>query len=217
MIISDISVKNRASVCMLVLLIVILGTVSYIDLPREATPDVKIPYVFVSTGYTGVAPKDIETSITIPIEDKLKGLKNVKEIKSSSAEGASSISVEFVTGTEIDDAVQWVKDKVDMAKRELPSDLEDDPAVFEINLSEMPIIALGLKGPMGLRQLKEIAEDFKDEIEAIPGVLEVDLVGGLEREIHIEVDPDLLAVYGRPFNVLYQVVTGENQNVSGGN
>lgn len=202
---------------MLVLLIVILGTVSYIDLPREATPDVKIPYVFVSTGYTGVAPKDIETSITIPIEDKLKGLKNVKEIKSSSAEGASSISVEFVTGTEIDDAVQWVKDKVDMAKRELPSDLEDDPAVFEINLSEMPIIALGLKGPMGLRQLKEIAEDFKDEIEAIPGVLEVDLVGGLEREIHIEVDPDLLAVYGIPFNVLYQVVTGENQNVSGGN
>ena len=217
MIISDTSVKNKASVFVVVVLIIIMGTSSYIDLPREATPDVKIPYVFVSTGYTGVAPKDIETAITIPIEEKLKGLKNVKEIRSSSSEGNSSISIEFVTGTEIDDAVQWVKDKVDTAKRELPSDLEDDPSVFEINLSEMPIMALGIKAPMGLRQLKEFAEDLKDDIEAIPGVLEVDLVGGLEREIHIEVDPDLLAVYGIPFNVLYSVVSGENQNVSGGN
>ncbi|HOD41945.1 MAG TPA: efflux RND transporter permease subunit, partial [Candidatus Wallbacteria bacterium] len=125
MYISDLSVKNRVSVFVLAIMIVIFGLISYLKLPRESEPDVKIPYVFVSTNYRGVAPSDIETSITTKIEEKLKGVKNVKKIKSKSSEGSSLIVVEFVTGTNIDDAVKWVKDKVDTAKRELPSDLED--------------------------------------------------------------------------------------------
>ncbi len=217
MYISDLSVKNRISIFVLSIIIAVFGFISYVKLPRESEPDVKIPYVFVSTSYRGVAPGDIETSITIKIEEKLKGVKNVKKIKSKSSEGSSLIVVEFVTGTDIDDAVKWVKDKVDMAKRELPSDLEDDPSVFEVNISEMPILVLAISGNMGLRELKEVAKGIKDDIEGIQGVLEVELAGGREREIHIEVDPDLLAGNGIPFTSLYSSISSENQNVSGGN
>jgi len=216
MTVSDFAIKNRASVLVLTLMIIIFGFYSYMSLPREAAPDVHIPYIFISTSYRGVAPKDIETSVTTQIEDKLTGIKNVKEIKSSSSYGISSISVEFTSGTNTDDALQWVKDKVDLAKKDLPADLESDPVVFEVNLSEMPIMTLGLTGDTSMRELKNIADDLKDEIEAIPGVLEVDISGGLEREIHIEVDPDLLATYGIPFSALYSAVKSENQNVSGG-
>lgn len=216
MILNEFAVRNRTSVFVAVAFAAVAGLVSYAAMPRESEPDVKIPYVFVSTEYRGVSPKDIETAVTIQIEKKLKGLKNVKKIKSSSSEGRSEIVVEFVTGTNIDDALQWVKDKVDIAKRELPTDLEDDPSVFEINLSEMPILTVALSGDLGQRQLKKVAEALEDEIEAIPGVLEVDLVGGREREIRVEVDPDRLAAYGIPFSVLYSVVRSENQNVSGG-
>jgi multidrug efflux pump subunit AcrB len=215
--ITELAVNNRVTVFVLLFLLIIAGLWSYYAIPREASPDVKIPYVFISTQYRGVSPGDIETSITVPIEKKLKGLKNVKEIKSNSSEGSSSISVEFVTGTDIDLALQWVKDKVDAAKRELPSDLENDPSVFEVNLSEQPILVLALSGSSGMRNLKDIAENIKEDIEAVQGVLELEIVGGREREIHIEVDPDKLTAYGVPFSLLYSAVSGENQNVSGGN
>ena len=101
-------------------------------------------------------------------------------------------------------------------KNDLPSDLENDPSVFEVNISEMPIVVYSLAGTSGPRVLKEIADDLKDDIEAVPGVLEVDVTGGQEREIRIEVDPDKLAYYRIPITSLQQAVTSENQNTSGG-
>ncbi|MCJ7601301.1 MAG: efflux RND transporter permease subunit, partial [Desulfobulbaceae bacterium] len=150
------------------------------------------------------------------IEKKLKGLDGLKKIQSISAEGLSSINVEFVTGTDIDQAMQDVKDKVDEAKNELPKDLENDPSVFEVNFSELPIVVFSLSGTCGLPCLKEIADDLEDAIEAIPGVLAVDVTGGLEREIRVEVFPEKLAYYGLTINTFQQVVASENQNTSGG-
>ena len=216
MIVSDTAVKNRTSVIILVIIILIAGTYCYLALPREAAPDITIPNVFVSTNYKGVAAEDIETSITIEIEKKLKGLDGVKKIHSISAEGMSQINIEFTTDTDIDDALQKVKDKVDEAKNELPTDLEDDPAVFEVNISELPIVVFSLSGSCGITCLKDIADDLADDIEAIPGVLEVEVTGGLEREIRIEVEPDKLAYYRIPITQFQQVVSSENLNTSGG-
>jgi len=216
MIISDTAVKQSIAVMVLSAVIAIMGAYSYLTLPREAEPDVSIPHVFVSTTYRGVAPGDVETSITIKIENKLKGLEGVKNIKSVSAEGESMIDVEFITGIDIDDALRKVKDKVDEAKGELPTDLEDDPTVFEVNISEMPILVFSLSGTCGLRCLKDIADDLEEEIEAVPGVLEADITGGQEREIRIEVDPDKLAHYGLSIASLQASVQSENSNTSGG-
>ena len=216
MIVSDTAVKNSTTVFVVMLLLVIFGAYSYKTLPRESEPDVTIPYVFVSTEYKGVSPTDIETAVTIEIEKKLKGLKGLKKLSSISSEGKSVINVEFVTGTDIKQALRDVKDKVDEAKNDLPNDLEDDPVVFEVNLSEMPIIVFSLSGSCGLACLKEIADDLQDEIETIPGVLEVEVNGGLEREIRVEVAPEKLAYYGLTINSLQNAVKSENQNTSGG-
>ena len=216
MIVSDTAIKNRISVVVLALIILVVGTYSYFSLPRESSPDITIPHVFVRTDYRGVSSTDIETGITIKIEKKLKGLDRVKKIKSVSSEGVSQIDVEFIPGTDIDDVLSKVKDKVDEAKPDLPSDLENDPAVYEVNFSELPIIVFSLSGTCGPRRLKQIADDLKDDIEAIAGVLEADVTGGLEREIRVEIDPDKLAYYRIPISMLQQVVASENQNTSGG-
>ncbi|UCH06451.1 MAG: efflux RND transporter permease subunit [Deltaproteobacteria bacterium] len=212
----QIAVRKRTSVVVLAMIIAIFGLMSYNSLPRESAPDITIPYIFIMTSYPGVAPEDIEQSITIPIEKKLKGLERVKQITSSSTEGMSSIIVEFVAGTDIDEVLSKTKDKVDLAKPELPADLEEDPEVIEINISELPILVLSLSGPVGLVRLKEIAEDLQDDIESIPGVLEAEITGGLEREIRVEPDPDKLAYYGLSILSLQSVISKENQNVSGG-
>jgi len=216
MIVSDLAVKKRTSVVVLALMILIFGPLSYLSLPRESAPDITIPFVFIMTNYAGVAPEDIENAITIPIEKKLKGLEGVKKIESSSTEGMSSIIIEFVAGTDIDDVLPKTKDKVDLAKAELPRDLEDDPEVMEINLSELPIVVFSLSGTCGLECLKDLAEDLEEEFESIPGVLEVDVTGGLEREIRVEPYPDKLAYFGLSILMLQDVISQENQNVSGG-
>jgi len=216
MIISDVAVKKSITVMVLSVIIIVFGVYSYLVLPRENEPDITIPYVFVSTSYKGVSPTDIETAITIEIEKKLKGLDGVKKIQSVSSEGLSSINIEFITGTDIDQAIQDVKDKVDEAQGELPADLENDPAVFEVNLSEMPIAVYSLSGTCGLPCLKDIAEDLKDDIEAVAGVLEAEVTGGLEREIRVEVIPEKLAFYGMSISSFQEKLYSENQNTSGG-
>jgi len=216
MIVSDTAVRKKTSVVVLAMMIIIFGFMAYNSLPRESAPDITIPYIFIITNYAGVAPEDIEQSITIPIEKKLKGLEAVKQIKSSSTEGMSSIIIEFVAGTDIDEVLSKTKDKVDLAKTELPADLEEDPEVIEINISELPIVILSLTGTVGLVRLKEIAEDLQDDIESIPGILEAEVTGGLEREIRVEPDPDKLAYYGLSILRLQSIIAEENQNVSGG-
>lgn len=216
MIISDTAIKNRMSVGILVLFIVLFGAYCYSVMPRESYPDIEIPYVFVSTSYRGVSSEDIETSITVKIEKKLKGIDGVKTIESVSSEGQSLINIEFDTDVDIDDALQKVKDKVDETRNELPSDLENDPSVFEVNISDMPIVTYALAGTCGDKCLKELADDLQDDIESVPGVLEVTVSGAREREIQVVVDPDKLAYYNISINTLQSVVAAENQNTSGG-
>ncbi|MCP4298391.1 MAG: efflux RND transporter permease subunit, partial [Proteobacteria bacterium] len=143
-------------------------------------------------------------------------LDKVKNISSVSSQGRSQINIEFLPGTDITEVLTKVKDKVDEAKNDLPSDLEGDPSVFEVNISEMPIVIYSLAGNIGPRALKKIADDLKDNIEAVPGVLEVNVTGGQDREIRIEVDTDKLAYYRIPITSFQRAVSSENQNTSGG-
>ncbi len=216
MILSDAAVTNRISVMVLTVIILVVGIYSYISLPRESDPDITIPYVFVQTDYRGVSASDIETAITIKIEKKLKGLDKVKNISSVSSQGLSQINIEFLPGTDIDEVLTKVKDKVDEARNDLPTDLENEPSVYEVNISEMPIVVYSLAGDCGPRRLKKIADDLKDDIEGVPGVLEVEITGGQDREIRIEVDTDKLAYYKIPITSLQNAVVSENQNTSGG-
>ncbi len=217
MLISDTAVQQRITVFVLTVLLVAGGLYSYLALPREAAPEVDIPVVLINTTYRGVSPEDMESSVTKEIEEKLKGLEGVDEIRSTSAEGLSTIQVEFLIGADIDDAVQKVKDKVDLAKSELPTDLDDDPVVKEVSSTDWPIYICAISGPAGPIELRRIAERLEEKMEGVPGVLEVDVAGGLEREIHIEVNLNRISLYAVPYTQLMGVVSGENANLSGGN
>ena len=214
--ISDFAIDHRITVYVLILVILAVGLESYLVLPREASPDITIPYLFITTSYEGVGPSDIESLITIPLERKLKALADLEELRSVSAEGISMITVEFAAGSEIDTALQKVRDKVDEAKADLPDDLKDDPVIQEINFSEFPILTVVISGPAGLVRLKEIADDLEDEIETIPGVLDATVIGGLEREIRVEYEPERLAALGLSVSEVMATVLANNVNTPGG-
>ena len=216
MIINQAAIKRQVAVMALLILLVIAGLYAYMTLPRESSPDITIPYVFVTTTYEGVSPEDMETLVTIPIERKLKGLADTEEIQATSSEGVSTVAVKFLPKVDIDDALQKVKDKVDQAMQDLPEDLPNDPYVQEVNFNDFPIIRVVLSGPFSLRRLKSFADDFEDRLESISGVLEARLSGGLEREIHVEFDLDRLAAYNLPFSNLINSVTKGNINMPGG-
>ncbi len=215
MILSDTAIRNRTTVGVLIAIIIVLGTYSYAVLPRESAPDVPIPVIVISTPYEGVAPEDIESSITLKIEKELAGLKGVKEIRSASVEGSSIITIEFLPDVSTDDAMQHVRDKVDRAKADLPNDAEE-PVLTEINISDFPILMVNLSGPISPVHLKAIADDLEDYIDAIPGVLNCDVIGGLEREIRLEIDQDKVAAYGLTIPEIVELIPSENVNISAG-
>jgi multidrug efflux pump len=208
-------VNNRAVVYILMLIIVIFGLLSYIGLPRESAPSITIPYIFVSTVYIGVSPQDIENLVTQEIEKEVKGIKDVKKITSVSRESFSLINIEFNPDINVDDALQKVRDKVSVAKTKMPKDIKE-PVITEINFSELPIIYVNISGNYGLAKLKDIADKMSDKIEQIPGVLSADVVGGLEREVKIDVDANRLKYYNLSFNDITNTISAENVSIPGG-
>lgn len=212
---TKLAIKNYITVFILVFITFVVGLQSYIALPREGPPDIKIPVVVVVVPYFGVSAKDIETLVTIPLEKELKDLDDVKDIDSTSAESASNIVIEFEPNVNIDDALVDVREKVDRAKVEMPSGIEE-PVIQEVSFSDQPIMFVNIGGDMSLTQLKQVAEDLKDRIEVVPGVIEVELTGGLEREIQVVVDPDRLDYYKLSLNAIVGALQNQNVNVPGG-
>ncbi len=212
---STLAVNQNTSVMVMIVLIAILGLISYINLPKESSPDIKIPNVFIVTVYPGVAPEDMESLVTQKLEEKINEIADIKKMMSTTTEGYSSINVEFETGIDMSEALQKVREKVDLARPNLPPAAEE-PIVQEINISEFPIMQVNISGQYSLDRLKKVAEDMQDRIEAIPSVLEVDLAGGLEREVKVDVDLNLLKYYGISFTDVTDAISNENVTIPGG-
>ncbi len=215
MIISNVAINNRTTVGTLVAVIAIMGAFSYLTIPRENEPDVPIPYIVVTTAYEGVSPEDVESSVTIKIEKELAGLKGLKEMQSTSAEGVSIIVLEFLPEISTDDAMQYVRDKVDLAKAEIPEGTEE-PVIKEISFSDFPIVMVNLSGDISPVRLKAIADELEDLIESVPGVLSCDVLGAMEREIRLEIDQDKVAAYGLTIPEILSLIPSENVNISAG-
>lgn len=208
-------VKNKVTVYILVVIIVLMGSISYISLPREAAPSVKIPYVFIATVYPGATPEDMESLVTQEIEKEVKSISGVKKITSVSRESLSSIQVEFNIDVNIDFAIQKVRDKVATAKVNMPQEIKE-PVITEINFSELPIIYVNVTGNFGLWKLKELSDRISDKIIGIPGVLSADVVGGVDREVKIDVDADKIKYFDISMSDVAQLVGAENLNVPSG-
>ncbi len=215
--ISSFSVDNSTSVVILTLIITVLGLGAYRTMPKESFPEIVIPTVYIGTPYPGNSPIDMENLITRPIEKELKSLNNVKDIKSTSVQDFSSIVVEFNPGIEISKAIQDVKDAVDKSKSQLPSDLDQEPNVLEVNTSDFPIMNVNISGPYSEQELKKFGEYLADEIEKLAEISKADLAGTVEREIQINVDPYKMEAVGVSFGDISGAIQSENLTISGGN
>lgn len=214
---SSLSVDNRTSIIILTLIIVIMGSYAYNTIPKESFPEVVIPTVYIGTPYAGNSPIDIENLVTRPIEKELKSLNGIKNIRSTSIQDYSTIIVEFNPEEDIARALQEVKDAVDKAKSELPNDLDADPNVMDIDLTEIPIMFINISGDYSIDELKKFAEYLEDEIEKLPEISKCEIRGALEREIRVDADIHLMEAMQVSFSDIRNAISAENVTLSGGN
>ncbi|MDQ3016822.1 MAG: efflux RND transporter permease subunit [Bacteroidota bacterium] len=211
------SIDNRTTIFVITVLITLAGMFSYISIPKEQFPDVTVPQIFVTTIYPGASPSDMEQLVTKPIEKQVKGLSGVKRITSSSVQDFSSIIVEFNTDLDVAECKQKVKDGVDKAKRDLPTDLLEDPTITEFDISEIPIMNVNIAGDYSLDVLKEYADEVQDRIEEMREITRVDMIGALEKEVEINVDKYKLAAANLTFRDIENALAYENATISAGN
>jgi len=214
--ITDGAIRKYPMIFAFMVVITLVGLNSYKSLPRESSPDIKIPFVLVMTPYSGASPEDVENLVTRKLENELKGLADLEEMTSTSVEGASSILIEFDPSVEMSDALQKVRDRVDSAKPELPDDPRDDLMIIEISSDDWPIVQINLAGDLDPAVLKDVGEDLQDEIEQVRGVLEVDLTGGVEHEVRVDVDPERLAFYNLSLVDVQDAIFLQNTTIPGG-
>lgn len=209
-------IDNATSIYVFTLIIIFAGLSVYRNLPKELFPDVVVPTISIVTIYPGATPEDIETLITKPIEKQVKGLNGVKKVTSNSLSDVSIMTVEF--GTNLDPVVckQRVTDAVAKGKKDLPTDLKNDPQIQEFDINELPILNINLAGDFPLEQIKEYAKDLKDRIESMKEITRVDIVGGVDREIQVNVDLYKMTAAGISFMDIENSIQRENLNISGG-
>ena len=210
------SIDNKTSIYIITLLLTVMGIFAYIKLGKEKFPDIVIPRIIVATVYPGTSPADIENLVTRQLEKEIKGVNGVKKINSTSNQDYCIVDVEFNSGVDVQYAKQLIKDAVDKARTELPNDLPSDPTVKEVNISEQPIMYVNLAGNLPVSQLKKIADDFQDKIEALPEITRVDIVGALDQQVNVDVDLNKLRASRLSFNDITAAIARENITISGG-
>lgn len=208
-------VDRSKAVAVLVLMIIIGGITAYSVLPRESSPEIRRPLIFVTTIYDGVSAGDIETLITEEIEKELDGTTGLDKLTSVSSLGVSHVTAEFTSDIDVETALQRVREKVDVAKAELPTEALE-PVVKELNFSDQPIIIITLTHPNGVEVLEESADRLEEDLDGILGVLDVKVSGKLEREVAIELDPARLKHFGLNFDDVRKAVQNENTTIAGG-
>ncbi len=213
---TNLAVNNGTTVFLLTIMILVFGLFAYDQVPKEQFPEVDFPQVYINTPYFGNSAADIESLVTRPLEKELQSIDGVKIIRSTSVQDFSVITVEFNSDEDFDDAIRRTKDAVDKAKPELPSDLDTDPNVLEINLSQLPIVSVNMSGDFPPEELRRYAELMEDELEDVDGVSAVNLKGIQDREIEIAVDVRKMESLQISFRDIENAVSSENLTLSGG-
>lgn len=209
------SLNNKTTVFIITIIVVVMGLLTYITLPKESFPEISQPIVYVGAPHPGNSPIDIENLVTRPIEKEINSIAEVDNIKSTSVQDYSTIIVEFTSDTDIEDALIKVKDAIDRAKPDLP-ELQTDPSVFEMNFSEFPIMNINLSGNYTMEELNEYAEYLEEEIEKVPEISKVEIRGVDEKELKINVDPFQMEAREVNFSDIEDAIRSENITLSGG-
>ncbi len=211
----DYAISHSRVILGILVFILVAGSTAYINIPKEATPDVNIPFIYISLSQKGISPNDSERLLIKPIEDEVKTVEGVKEVRSTAYNGGGNVLLEFNPGFDADKAMDDVREKVDKAKGDLPSE-SDEPSVNEVNISAFPILLISLSGDLPDRALQELGENLKEEIETIPSVLEAKIGGKRKEQVDIIVDVSAIEGYEINLNSLINIVNQNNMMVSAG-
>lgn len=213
---SRFAVRRPVTIVMIILIVILIGSVSLSMLPIDLLPSIEFPIAVVSTSYSGVGPEEMETLITKPLEDVLTTVENIDTIQSYSFEGASLIVLQFDFGTDMDFAALEMREKIDLVKGYLPED-STSPTVFKFDPNAMPIMYMTIESKGDIYTTQNIAEDIvKTRLERLEGVASVDVLGGYEREVEIELIEDRVEGYGLTSDYIAGILAGDNLNLPGG-
>ena len=196
-------------------LVLVAGSVAYVTIPKESDPDIAIPIIYVLIPHDGISPEDAERLLVRPMEQELRNVEGLKELRATAREGQATLVLEFEAGFDSDQALNDVREKVDVAKNELPGDTEE-PSVHEVNVALFPVIVVTLYGDVSERVLVSLARGLRDELEGLPGVLEADVAGDREDVLEVLVDPGRLESLNQTPGALLRSVARNNQLVAAG-
>ncbi len=212
----ELAMLRSRTVVLSLLVILIGGIVAYATIPKEAEPDIEIPIVYVSIEHDGISPEDSERLLVRPMEQELRSIEGVKEMTASAYEGGANVQLEFDAGINTKQALQDVREKVDLAQAKLPGDTEE-PTINEVKMSRFdPMLVLNIAGNVPERTLTTIAKGLEEKLEALPGVLEVNLVGTREELMEVVVDPLAMESYGLDQAQIINFVNRNNRLVAAG-
>ena len=212
----ELAMLRSRTVILSLLVVLIGGVVAYSTIPKEAEPDIEIPIIYVSIEHDGISPEDAERLLVRPVEQELRSIEGVKEMTANAYEGGANVQLEFDAGIDTKRAMQDVREKVDLAQAKLPGETEE-PTVNEVKVSRFdPMLVLNLAGNVPERTLTTIAKDLKEKLEALPGVLEVNLIGTREELMEVVVDPLAMESYGLDQAQIISFVSRNNRLVAAG-
>ncbi|MCE9524060.1 MAG: efflux RND transporter permease subunit, partial [Alphaproteobacteria bacterium] len=207
---------DRARLTLSILVaVLVMGTLAYISIPKEADPDIPLPFFQVQVVLPGISPEDSERLLVRPLEVQLKTIEGLKEIRGIASQGYGAVSLEFDVNFNKDRALQKVRDAVDAAKSKLPNDAEE-PFIFEANVSDSPVVSIILSGNVPERALLRAAKRMEREIDSIVGVLDAELSGQREELLEVIIDPARLDSYGVSSEDLFRLVVRNNQLIPAG-
>ena len=210
------AVVNRPRPTLLVLAVLIVaGIASYISIPKEAEPDIPIPTLYVNIIHEGISPEDAERLLIRPMETELRTIEGLREMRATASEGSGVLILEFDAGFDEEQALSDVREKVDLARAELPADSEE-PIIREINIALFPVLVVMLHGEVPERTLITLARNLRDTLEGLPGVLEADIGGDREELVEIIVDPVAVESYNLSYEDIFNYVQQSNRLVAAG-
>ena len=212
------AIDNKTAVYAIIVLITIMGLLSYVRLPKENFPDIAQSKVYITTQYLGQSPQNIEVLVTKQLEKQLKSLKGLKKVTSNTQQNVSIITAEFNANINIRDAKQDVKDAVDKAKQDLPQNDNNlkESVISDIDVADLPILYINISGNYSLKKLKEYADNLKDDIEGMKEISKVDEVGALTPNIQVNVDINKMTAAQVSYNDIIQAIGNENVISSAG-
>jgi len=212
----EFAVKRPITIFMLFLTVVIFGALALARLPVDLMPSFEMPVISIVTLYPGAGSEDMESNVTEIIEDAISTINGVEHVDSVSQTGLSAIMIQFEWGTDLNEAASDIRSVMDMLAYMLPSDIEP-PMLMKMSSTNIPILMFGVTARDNFEGLKYIIQnDIADPLKAVSGVAGVTVMGGLEREIQVQVDPGRLEAVGIPMNQIVQMLAAENVDIPAG-